>query len=346
MVLPGLSTSSVLVWGPRTVGFVFLCTAVIKAVAPRNFSRHIARLGVIPRKHETLAVTGLAAMEAGWGTALIVGLASPLLSPLSILLLAGFSAISWWGVRTGKTEDCGCYGGFIEPSIGQSLGLNGLFALLIALPWLAAPESFTLQLWKVVLAGVVVAATATMAHMTQRFEAKHHRPFFDTNPLKVGRQWRHSWSGGATAGLTGDFIVSMLGTECPYCKQWVRVANAIDQSPTLPSVVGVVAAKGDKLVSFKEQHGVRFPVGTVSDSLMNRMVEVVPTTVLIESGEIKEIWSGSAPPEFAKRFISAFFPTLPERESAPTLSDAETRRTVESVPTERSGSISAGDAIR
>ena len=129
-MIANVSTGDLVVLGSRLVGATFLWAATIKAIAPHTFSRHLAALGWIPGKFNSSAVNVAAGLEALLGTALIVNVAPAFLLPVTLLILAALTGVAVWGVKSGKTTDCGCYGGVIQPSIEQSAGLNALFALL------------------------------------------------------------------------------------------------------------------------------------------------------------------------------------------------------------------------
>ncbi len=301
--------ASPLAWpAAALVGGTLIWTAAIKAVSPHIFRRHLATLGWIPDKLLSPAVTGISAIEAGWGTALLLNMAPGLLLPLSVLAFAGLSAVSWWGVKSGKAADCGCYGGFIQPSIWQSLGFNAVLVALLIASWLLQPHSMSGRVWEILAVLLAAVVAGMMAEWALRYEMKTGKPKFFGSPIKIGAKWRHSWAHGATRGMTGEILVSLLGPDCPFCKQWVRVGNAVIQSPELPKVVGVVGASSKRRDEFVTDHGVRFPVATVSPSLMNRMTSAVPTTMLVVDGSITDIWVGRMPPEFVQRFRRAFFP--------------------------------------
>lgn len=307
--ITNVSTAELISLGSRLVGATFLWTAGIKAIAPHTLSRHLMALGWIPRKWIVLAVTAAAALEAGLGIALLVNLAPGLLLPFTFVLLFVLTGIAVWGVRSGKTTDCGCYGGYIQPSIGQSVGLNALFASLIAAAWLSQPHIVAPAVWQVIVAAATVIFFGALTHSAQRFKMKHGRPMIETSPLKVGRRWKHSSAGGATSRVDGEVFVSYLGSNCPHCTRWVKWLNAMHQSPRLPAVVGVMSASKEQLDSYVAEKGIRFPVVTVSQTLMGRLTEAVPTTVLVEAGRIAELWQGGTPPpEFVDRFRRAFFP--------------------------------------
>jgi hypothetical protein len=312
--LTKLSASEWFALGPMVVGATFIWAGGIKAIAPHTFQTHLNDIGLIPRRMTGPAVTVAAGAEVGLGLALLLGVVTMFTYPFTIVLLNVLSAISWWGVRTGKATDCGCYGGFVRPSIKQSVGVNAVFAVLLILALITVPLTTRASYWQLgfVAAGTVIAAG--LAETARRFYNRHGRLLFDTNPLKVGHQWRHGWAGGLTQKLDGDVLVAFLGPDCPFCAQWVKVGNAIIQSPRLPKVIGVVAATTARRETFVRDNGINFPVAMISQSLMGRLAQAVPSTVLIENGKIKEQWVGSAPPAaFVDRIKEAFFPEAAQK---------------------------------
>jgi hypothetical protein len=296
--------------GPILVGLIFVWTGAIKAIAPQTFRNHLQSLGWIPWKFLSSAVTAASALEVAWGMALVTGAARLVVYPATVLLLMILTAISWWGVRTGKAEDCGCYGGYIQPSIKQSIALNTAFAILVVAAWIGGRPDAAISAWQIAVIVVSAVGVGLLAWSAQRFEAGKGRPLLDTNPLKIGKKWRHRWAHGATEKLDGEILVAYLGANCPYCSQFVKVANAMVQSPSLPRVVGVMAASEPQVKAYIQDYGIRFPVATVSRSLMSRLANAVPSVVIVESGRIKDMWVGSMPPAVVDRVRDAFFPNL------------------------------------
>lgn len=295
--------------GARIVGAVFVIAAVMKVAAPASFFRHVSRLGLLPGSLVRPFVPLAIGLEAGWGVALMLAVLPHVVLPFTALALVVLSCLSLWGVRSGKTEDCGCYGGFITPSIWQSVGMNALYVLLIAAAWLNLYPVEQEQVWKlgaVVLAIVIVGGTAEFA---LRAEFSTGIPFFTPSPLTVGRRWKAKWAGSAKAGVGTDQLVSYLGPNCPYCKQWVRVLNVIHASPAFPAVTAVLASSEEAIDAFSKETGVRFPISTVSEPLMQRLASAVPTTILIERGLISEVWTGQMSPQFVERVKQVFFPS-------------------------------------
>jgi len=211
-------------------------------------------------------------------------------------------------VKSGRTTDCGCYGGYVVPSIEQSVILNAVFIALVLVAWLIRPATTTPTAeWKIAVVAAAGIGFAALATSAQQFLRKNGRMMIETSPLKVGRRWRKRW-GVVVPDDSREMLVAYLGPDCPYCKQWVRVLNAMGQAKDLPAVTGIIAAPQDEVDIFIQNSGIRFPVIRVPQTLMSRLVWGVPTTVLVSSGLIEKKWGGYMPPEFFERFRDAFFP--------------------------------------
>jgi hypothetical protein len=294
--------------GPILVGAVLLWTGVIKSVAPYSFREHLKSLGRIPPTALSTAVVLAAALEATWGTALIVNVLPSLVLPLSAGMLGILTTISWWGVKSGKASDCGCYGGFIEPSIGQSAAINGTFAALLIAWWMTGLAQVQTPAWKIIILAAVLLIVGGFAALSLQSERRNGRPIVDTNPLKVGARWNDRWAGRAGEKQPREFLVSWLGPDCSYCKQWVKAANAISQSDELPPIYGVAAAPQARIDEFMKEYEILFPVRRIPDSVFRRLVRGVPMTVRIVDGRVAEIWGSRMPMEFVVRMKTAFFP--------------------------------------
>jgi len=287
---------------------VFLISAGIKAIAPQNFWRHVSGLRIIPDALAGSAVTGIAGLEGALGVALLIGLWPEILLPATAALLAALTAVTWWSVRVGRASDCGCYGGVIRPSVPQSTALNGIFVVLLLAAWRTFDGSPAIVGWRVVavtLAGVLVALFTAFV---QGYNRATGRELVDFSPMRIGRRWRPEWAGDGQLLNAGENLVSFLGPQCPHCMQWVRVLNVIHSATELPPVVGIIGASKEDLDTFIEASGIRFPTRIIPNESMARLVNAVPTTVLVESGVIRDIWSGAMSESFLDRFKRAFFP--------------------------------------
>jgi hypothetical protein len=294
--------------GAQIVGIVILVTGAIKAAAPGNFRDHLSGLRIIPESWLNPAVAGAAGVEGAWGYALLIGLWPALLPAFSAVLMVALSAITLWSVRAGRAEDCGCYGGFVRPSIGQSMALNCLYVALLLGTAFARRKTTPTALWEpssALALGIVFAGVAELVRRTSPIPVAEPR---EPSPLQAGREWTAAWAAGSLAEDVGEHIVSYLGPRCPYCRSWVRILNIAHESPTFPEVTGVVAEAGNEIDEFIRTAGIKFPVVTITPSLMNTLAKGVPTTVSIKSGVINEVWTGNVSPTFFEQFKRSFFP--------------------------------------
>jgi hypothetical protein len=296
--------------GARTVGVVFVAAALMKLAAPFSFYRHVARLDVLPHLPLRIFVPVAIGLEGGWGAALAVGLWPQLLLPFTTFALVALTCVTWWSIKSGKTEDCGCYGGFITPSVWQSVALNGFYFLLIVAAWATLPAANADAIWKIAAVTVTAVLLGGTAEYALRSEFSTGVPLFTPSPLKIGQRWKPGWAGTASHKLEPSHLVAYLGPDCPYCKRWVRALNVIHESPALPPVTAILSSSQRAIDDFVLETGVRFPIATISQAKMQRLSSAVPTTVLIEDGRIQDVWRGAAFSEsFTSRFKAVFFPS-------------------------------------
>src|SRR5687767_10912466 len=140
--------ASWLLIGPWIVGATFLWAGGIKALAPHVFSAHLGKLAWIPRRLNSSAVVAGAGLESAWGSALLLGVYPGFVLPATMALLAGLTAVRWLGVKSRKTNGCGCYGGYGVPSMAQSIGLNPPPGGLLISGWILAPRAPGTPVWK------------------------------------------------------------------------------------------------------------------------------------------------------------------------------------------------------
>jgi hypothetical protein len=303
--------------GARGVGQVIFAAASMKVAAPFSFYRHLGRLGVLPYRSLRVFVPAAIGLEGAWGIALAVNLLPRLVLPLSALALAVLTSVTFWSIRSGKTEDCGCYGGFITPSIWQTVALNGLYVLLIVAAWAASSAESTYAMWQIAAVTISAVVLGGLAEYALRFEFSNGVPLFTPSPLKIGNRWKRRWAGTAAYQLEPAHLLAYLGPDCPYCKRWVRALNVIHESPALPPVTAILSSSQKAIEDFVVETGVRFPVATISQAKMQRLSSAVPTTVLIEHGTIKDVWSGAFFSEsFTRRFKEVFFPSAPQSDGS------------------------------
>lgn len=285
------------------VGAVFLVTGGLKSVDSAQFLRQVRRFRLLPRMWERPATLLVIAFECALGAALIAQV-SPWLYPLAAAVLVVFLRLTAWGVRSGRIEDCGCYGGLLMMTPAQSMTLDALYLGLMAVAWLLAPAVTSIAVWKVATVALVTAAAFAASMLSLR------KPLVDLALLRVGRTWRRSWLRHYHRDVTrGSHFVVFLSRDCPYCKRWVPLLNVIEVQPELPSVVAVMSLEGDELRTFLDEHLIKFPVTHMPQSLVSLMATAYPTAALIENGRVSQKWVGEMPKEYLDR-VREFFDAI------------------------------------
>jgi hypothetical protein len=286
------------------VGAVFLVAGIIKALSSQQFIRQIFKYGLLPPQVVPQVAITFIGLECALGIALLLHSFPQWLVPGSISLILGLSALTIWATSSGRTEDCGCYGGLLLITPKQSVMLNLGYILLLGLAWLDEIADYHTETWQWVLTLITLVAGSTLGWLSQG------KPIVDFSRLKVGNHWHPRWLKNSSQDLQqGSHFVVFLSKDCPYCKQWVPLLNVMSTQKDLPNVTGVMSLTTEDIEAFKAEHLIRFPVVQMNRLLFGYMVDRVPTAVLIEDGLISDTWLSEIPKEFFDR-IKQFFESV------------------------------------
>ena len=285
---------------PALTGIVFLFAGFAKAVEPQGFLRHLRRLRLISPNHLTPAVVGIPAIQCFQGAALILGIGYSWLLPLSLVLVIALAGLTFWSTTTGRVEDCGCYNNFLAISPQQSLLLDAVYAVLLALGMLGGAEPRSAH-WKWWAAMVMAVAGGAVAWCALQHFRKTGGSLFALHPLRIGRRWKGTWIGSEVPSevIIGERIIAFLGPNCGMCRKWIPVLNMIHQRPGLPGILGVFPGAQESQGYLAE---IRFPIVRASHWSITRLTRgVTPTAVVLVNGIIHEVWIGTIPSSFLER---------------------------------------------
>ena len=275
------------------VGSVFLVAAIIKAIDARQFIRHNLQYGLGSSRLIKLASILFISIESGLGLALIFQIYLQWLIPVCILLLLCLSGLTFWSTSSGRTLDCGCYGGMIIITPKQSILLNVGYILLL-LAGLNLDLNNRPEYWQTISIFVVSVASGILA-----VRSRNH-PLVDFSRLKPGNKWHGDWLKHSELDLQhGTYFVAFISSTCHYCHRWIEILNKASSRQPL-QIVGIISLQPPELESFKVSHKILFPLGIMDRLLFSYMVEGVPTGVIVENGVIVSIWKGSLPPQLTE----------------------------------------------
>jgi uncharacterized membrane protein YphA (DoxX/SURF4 family) len=286
------------------VGSVFLLTGIAKVVEPWKFFIHIRSYGLLPPRWVRPVSLAFIALETALGIALIFPVFPRFMIAVSLLLLAGISALNYWSTSTGKTEDCGCYNGWLQISPTVSLLLNVFYSILLIAAWIFLPDRPTV-FWQCLLAIATLIVSGALASGSFEYLGNYGSPYFDFTRIVLNRPWQSQWLDNAIDVSTGSKLLVFLDTGCSQCKNWLRVLKVVHNRPDLPEVVGVVSTATLALAQeYAETHALNFPVVTIKRSLFGRLAISVPTAAVLENGVIQEKWVMNMPEAFVKKIAS------------------------------------------
>lgn len=295
--------------GPRLVGLVLLVTACAKAIYVYPFVFHLNQLGILPERWPWRVQQGVAfAFIAGEGTlgvALLRATATAWSWPLTLALLAFFSATTLWGMRSARTADCGCYGGLLTVPPRISLLLNVGYALLIGGAWAVCPRSAVLASEQLLLLGLTVVALVGLSIYSDRYAQQHRRPPLDISPLKPGRRWHAQWQERhADQPLPPDALVVLMNPHCNRCKSWLPTLRSVHAAPQGPAVVLLLTGTGADADAFRQAYDLPFAIYPIARATRQTLVYSTPTAVRVQRGEIVEKWLPEQGGDLKARFTT------------------------------------------
>lgn len=292
------------------VGLVFLVTGTVKALSSKKFIEHIFQYRIFSQQLVTPIAVSFIGIECALGTALILHEFPEWLVPGTAILLVLLSIITFWSTSTGRTEDCGCYGGLAVITPTQSILLNLVYISLMGLAFYYPVANYETATWQWIVTLVLFVLGILFAQQSQQ------NPLVDFSYLKEGKQWKKSWLKNSPQDLQkGNHFIVFLGPECPYCKQWVPLLNIMNANPALPNVMGMMTLNEAEIKEFQSKHLVHFPVVNMNKILFNYMVDGVPTAALVKDGKIDNISMGQMPQEYFKE-IQLFYQATVKRDES------------------------------
>lgn len=292
------------------VGLVFLVTGIVKALSSKKFIEHISRYGIFPPQLIVPVAVTFIGLECALGAALIFHEFPELLVPGTAILLGLLSIVTFWSTSTGRTEDCGCYGGLAIITPTQSVLLNLGYISLMGLAFYFPAANHETATWQWIVALVFLVFGLVSASLSQM------TAIVDFSYLKEGKQWQQSWLKNIPQDLQkGNYFLVFLGPDCPYCKRWVPLLNIMNANPALPNVLGIMTLNDSEIEGFKAKHLVHFPIVTMNKILFSYMVDGVPTAVLTNEGKMDSISMGQMPQEYFKEIQLFYRATVKRNDS-------------------------------
>ncbi len=266
-----------------------MLTGALKVVYSRPFIVHVRNLGILPLTFNEVAASLFIQLECGIGVALVMSIFTVELILILIGLIFILSMLSAWGVISGRVDDCGCYGGWLNLSLKQSLGLNLIYLLLLAIGWSNLETDPPILMWKVwIIMGVFVLTNFLIRRSA-------NSPLIDISPIRPKRRWKAEWFDFSEFnGERETRLVIFLRTRCQLCRSWEPyILNLMDQED-LPLPI-IIFPDADESPNFWNE---KIPLQRMKPGLFRYLIYQAPTAVLVKSGLIVNKWVARFPEEY------------------------------------------------
>ena len=279
------------------VGLVLLISGLQKSFEIDLFIRQIGDYDII--SNPVLILLGawsIIIVECCLGTALIINYRPRLAIPPAGLLLLVFIGATGWAWYTGATDDCGCFGSWVERTPGEAM-LEDVFlmgALLFGWVYSRTTKGWPFRLKEVLLV-VAFLAGFSLPLLTGALPDRINR--LVSGPVQEGEEV-FRLDGFSPYDLTsGRYLVVIMATDCSHCRALMEDLILIGADEELPPVVALTMNNEEQREEFIDEYDLDFGIYKIPDDDFWRLLEdgEIPRTILIDNGVIIKKWDFAFP---------------------------------------------------
>ncbi len=282
------------------VGLVLLAAGLIKATNLELFMVQIKAYGIIDHPFLLLfSAWGLVTVQCCLGAALALAyrpreflMASSL---LWLVLLGGTS----WAAWTGATDECGCFGAFLEHSPASATVQNALFLLatlyaLRSAGRVSSPAQGPARAWAVgfaCLTGVLLPllfGVPLNAGMGVQAVGEELLGVMEEQEIQDA-----AWPAGKDRAV----LLVLMGTDCGHCLEALPELDVLAEDVKAPPVLALSADDRAERERFVRHFQPSFPLGGVEKEVFWRLLSTgdMPRVLLVRRGKILKAWDGNVP---------------------------------------------------
>ena len=313
------------------LGSVLIFGALTKVAAPQSFVATVESFGLLPSRAALAMSTALIGSEFALGLLLVTGLFRRVAAWLNLMVMMVFVAVLSDAIRTGRTEDCGCFGEAIKMTPKQEIFVDVvLIALTFLVVWRGRDRVFGTPAQRHGLAwGAFVVGCAA---------------FLLSGPTPVGvasiemdeEQLLALSRAEPPLALPEDGLLYLFSADCDHCWAYAGgVQMAHDRLGNF-TVVGLTFSEDHAIEEFREFFTPSYPIHRISEAAFNKLTDEYPGAIWIHGGQIGGAWSGFVPSHRELADLGGYL--LVEAAASPTLN------TLEAPTTKSRGDLFGGTA--
>jgi uncharacterized membrane protein len=288
-------------WVPRVlagaVGLILLIAGLVKAMDMELFIRQMRDYGIISQHVLlTMSAWGLIALECALGIGLLISYRPKITLPFTSLLWLTFLGATSWAWVTGATEECGCFGAWVEYSPGQAVleNLVLLVATLLAWVWYKGshrPPSRA-KAWFVAIAFLtgISLPLAFGFPLSRISQSPWEMIEIELSKLQIKGLDKVDLS-------SGTHLIILMDTACEHCKEALPRLDALAEATDLPSVTALCPNDESARTRFIEEFQPAFPLAQIEESVFFRLLGLgdVPRTILLRDQRVGGVWDKDVP---------------------------------------------------
>ena len=269
------------------LGLVFLVAGILKMVDPAEFAHQMAGYAIVGPGTAAIAAPLLIALETALGVALLAGYRTTISAPIAVGLLTAFIGVEAYGMATGRTEACGCFGAFVERTPGQVIVEDLVFLGMALLAWLLLRE-WRQRRSRLVVGSVIGTAFASLALAV----ASPHLPIDPyVTRLSVGRSVGDlGIPADLPSMLSGKHLVALFDVTAPDAHDLSERLSAIATRDDGPGLVALTPSSGEETTAFFWSAVPDFDIHSVDRVVLKRLYRRLPLFFTVESGRVAGVY--------------------------------------------------------
>jgi len=279
------------------VGLVLLISGLLKATDMDLFVRQIRDYGIISNHIlVVLSAWGVLLAEFTLGTALIVSYRPKWSMPLTALLLLIFLGATTWAWVTGITEDCGCFGAWIERSPGEAV-IEDLILLAALIPyWFRHGHSAKPRDYLKLCAVIVAFVTGLMLPILFGFPiSRISAPLKES--IDIEQEFPEIQDVVRMDLKHGTYLLILMSTDCLHCREAVGEINMWVEETDFPVLIALSADDTEQIRAFVKEFQPLYPIVQITKDVFWRLLGdgKVPRLILLHNREILKVWNEIIP---------------------------------------------------
>ena len=271
------------------LGVVFIVSAILKIVDMDRFEIYVYSYHLFSLNFSFLVARAAVIMELVFGLGLVFNLFHKLMWWGSVLMLLGYTGFLVYAMAQGRTDNCHCFGDYLQFNPWQSIIKNVILLALFALVYRVKGRRFRMDV--LALTGMVIACCVAVFvisppdNYTPNYKASQdlNRELFeealqqsplDTLNLKKGKR-----------------VVALFSSSCEFCMLTARKLSLMQQFYGFPekNILYVFMGSEESIRNFyQESQSAAYPYVNYEDVLNLLKINngVFPLVVMMDNGVI------------------------------------------------------------